>query len=92
MSINYINASCEVSLGILPGFICINTTSDTLADIMTEGYLNGQTINPTGFLVAAPEFSNLMKALVNTTDYGVVSLQVNIDGENISLITPTSVQ
>ena len=90
MSINYINASCEVSLGILPGLICINTTSDSLADIMTEGYLNGQTINPTGFLVSVPEFSNLMKALVNTTDNGVVSLQVNIDGENISLIAPSS--
>jgi len=91
MAINSITASTEVTLGILPGFIFINT-SDTLAQVMATGYLNGQSISPSGYILPISGFSNLMMAIVSTSDSGVVNLVVNIDGSNnVNLVAPAAI-
>lgn len=91
MTISSINASCELSSGVVPGFVFINTSDDSLQDVLQTGYLNGCQITRTGFLGPVLEFSNLMMAVINTTDYGVVTLQVDIQDSDISLIKPPTV-
>lgn len=65
---------------VVPGFIYINT-NDTFATVTTANYLNN--VASEGF-----SFSNNQMALVQTTDDGVVLLQVSVSGSNVSLVEP----
>lgn len=81
-------ASAEITTGaVTPGEIFIDT-SDTLSTVMTTGYLNGQTLNPFLFVLLTPTFTTGQVALVQTTDFGVVTLSVFVDAGSgdISLI------
>lgn len=81
-------ASYEITLGFFPGTVLINT-NDTLATVMGTGYLNGQTLQPTGDLLATPTWQTNQSAIVITSDKGPVSLTVSIDGSsNVNLIAP----
>jgi hypothetical protein len=87
-------ASCSTSLlynvesnPAIPGLIYINTT-DTLAQVMATGYLNGKTLNPSGFLGQTPVFQSGQIALTQTSDMGVMELQINIDSSsNINIVS-----
>lgn len=80
-------ASCEATIGYNPAEVLI-ITDDTLDTILgTVGYLNSQTLIPCGFFGLTPVFSNGQTALVLTSDFGTVYLQVYIDlSSNVSLI------
>lgn len=77
MAINYILGSVEYGIDYSPCGIIIDTSDDILT-VMGVGYLNGRD---------DITFSDAQLALVNTTD-GLISLQVSIVGDNISLISP----
>jgi hypothetical protein len=88
MSIISTIASYEITLGFFPGTVLIDT-SDTLSTVMGTGYLNGQTLQPTGDLLATPTWQTNQMAIVTTSDKGSVILLVQIDGEsNINLVAP----
>lgn len=91
MSFTIAYASTETTTGLVtPGYIFIDTTDD-FATVTTTGYLNGQTLNPFLLVLYTPAFQTGQVALVNTTDMGVVTLSVFIDGSsNISLIPLTT--
>jgi len=85
MAIISVNAGCDASSLVNPANLLIDT-SDTLQTVMGTGYLNGQTLNPTGFFTS-PTFLNGQTASVITTDMGTVDLVIYIDGSsNVNLI------
>lgn len=86
MSIISISSSYEGTGQLTPSTVLINT-SDTLSQVMTAGYLNGQTITPTGIIGVTVSFNNGQMALVQITT-GLIWLQVSIVGANTSLIVP----
>lgn len=89
MSIISTMASCEASLGFLPAFDIIET-SDSLATVLGLGYLNGQILVNCGFLYPPATWTNGQRALVQTSDVGLVFLDVSIDvSGNISLVLPS---
>lgn len=66
----------------LPTVIYIET-SDTLATVLTTGYLNDSR-NAFGF-----QYNNNQMALVYTTDAGTTWLRVSVSGTDYSLVAPT---
>jgi len=75
MSIISIYTGVEDNVGVIPSQIYINT-NDSLATVMSTGYLNGRT---------DIVFKSTQLALVNTTS-GVIPLNVSVSGSTISLI------
>src|ERR1017187_9182705 len=65
---------------VLPSLIYV-ATSDTYAQVTATGYLNAAKYT-------GSTFNNYQMALVETTDDGVVWLQVQVIGSNASLIQP----
>jgi len=89
MSIISIIGSCELTLGVIPSILLIDT-NDTLATVKSTGYLNGQSILPCGFLTTPmPPLTTGQVALVTTSDQTTpVWLVVSVDGSsNINLIS-----
>lgn len=83
MSILSVQGSTEYHVNVVPCHMYINTDG-SIEDAMATGFLNGSdvTYNVT--------YANTQMALVATTD-GVVYLQVDIQGSDISLIKPPTV-
>lgn len=82
MSIISVNGSVEYWIGnrlISPVFIYINT-DDSLATVMTEGYLDEE---------ESLSYDDDLMALVKTTD-GLAMLAVSTANEHVSLIMPVA--
>lgn len=88
MAIIAVTASCESTLSIQPSYMLVETT-DTFSQVQATGYLTGQTITPCGFLGFPQSFVDGQPALVSTSDQGVVSMRISINGSDISLVQPT---
>lgn len=87
MSIISAIASYEATSSFFPAWIYIDTTDD-LATVMGIGYLNGQALQPCGFLGVNPVPIQNQMAMVVTTDHNSVILRVDIDGTDINLVAP----
>lgn len=83
MALIYALPSVEYNVGLRPAWIIVNTT-DTLATVMSTGYLNG---------TGAPYITwtaDLM-CLVTTSDKTPVWLAVTIVGSDVVLVAPSTV-
>lgn len=80
MSIQAITQETTGLVDVFPSLIYVATT-DTYAQVTTTGYLNAAKYT-------GSTFNNNQMALVETTDDGVVWLQVSVVGSNASLVQP----
>lgn len=88
MSLLTVYGTIESSFNVNPQLIYIDTT-DSLATVLTTGYLTGQSVTPYAFYYPNMPLANNQMAIVNTTD-GMILLTVIVAGSVISLGYPKS--
>jgi hypothetical protein len=69
-------------VGVIPTFVYVNT-SDTLAEVLAPGYLDGA-------VAQGYSFNPAQSVLLHTTDHGSVILNVTIVGGVITLVIPST--